>query len=100
MVGSLGDLRAGYVHLDVLAGRAEGRSLVAAGDHDGGVAALRLALEAFDRLPDVFEAARTREALAEAVPAERDALLRTALATYEALGAAPHAARVRELLTH
>ena len=98
MVGTLDDLRGGHVHLDVLARRAEGRSLIAAGDHDGGVAALRSALEAFDRLPDVFEAARTREALAEAVPAERDALLRAALATYEELGAAPHAARVRALL--
>jgi len=98
MVVALHDLRAGYMHLDVLARRAEARSLVAAGDREGGVAALRSALEAFDRLPDVFEAARTREALAEAVPAERDALLRAALATYEELGAAPHAARVRALL--
>ena len=62
------------------------------------MAALRSALEAFERLPDVFEAARTREALAEAIPPERESLLRAALSTYEQLGAAPHAARVRELL--
>jgi hypothetical protein len=99
MVDTLGDLRAGYVHLDVVARRAEGRSLLAAGDSDGGVAALRSALEAFDRLPDVFEAARTREAIAEAVPAERETLLRAALSAYEQLGAAPHATRVRQLLS-
>ena len=86
MVGTLDDLRAGYVHLDVLAQRAEGRSRLAAGDREGGLAALRSALEAFERLPDVFEAARTREALADALPAERDGLLRAALSAYEQLG--------------
>lgn len=84
--------------LEALGLRAEGRSLVAAGDRGGGVAALRAALAAFERLPDVFEAARTRESLAEVVDAEGPALLHAALSRYEQLGAAPHAARVTERL--
>jgi hypothetical protein len=98
LAGTLDDLRAGYPHLDALTRRAEGRSRLAAGDRDGGLAALRSALEAFERLPDVFEAARTREALADAVDAERPALLQAALSAYEHLAAPPHAARVRERL--
>ena len=98
LAGTLGDLRAGYPHLDAVARRADGRSRVAAGDRDGGAALLRSALEAFERLPDVFEAARTREALADAVEADRPALLAAALSAYEQLGAEPHAARVRERL--
>lgn len=98
LAGTLGDLRAGYPHLDALARRADGRSRIAAGDRDGGVAALRSALEALESLPDVFEAARTREALADAVQVERPALLQAALSAYEQLRAEPHAARVRERL--
>jgi len=98
LAGELRDLRAGSPVLEALGQRAEGRSRVAAGDQDGGVAALRSALAAFDQLPDVFEAARTREALAEVLDAERPALLRAALSTYEHLRAAPHAARVSERL--
>ena len=75
--------------------RARGRSLVAAGRTDEGVAALRRSIEVFDGIPVVFEAARTREALAESVPGERAELLGAALATYERLGAAPDAERVR-----
>jgi hypothetical protein len=78
-------------HLD----RAAGRSLVAEGRVDDGVALLRRAIESFDRIPVVFEAARTREALAHAVPEERQSLLEQALATYDRLGAVPHAERVR-----
>jgi hypothetical protein len=81
-------------HLD----RAVGHSQIAAGNLQDGVAALRRAIETFDRIPVVFEAARTREALADAVPDERPALLESALATYERLGATPHVARVREKL--
>jgi hypothetical protein len=98
LAATLGDLRAGYPHLDAVARRAEGRSQFAAGDRAGGVAALRSALEAFERLPDVFEAARTQEALADVVEAERPALLAAALSAYEHLHAMPHAARVRERL--
>jgi len=98
LAGSLTDLRAGYPELSALATRAEGLSRIAAGEGSGGVEALRSSLAAFERLPGVFEAARTREALADAVPGEREALLRAALAAYEGLGAAPHAARVRQLL--
>jgi hypothetical protein len=98
LAGTLDDMRAGYPHLDAVARRAEGRSQFAAGDREGGVAALRSALEALERLPDVFEAARTREALAEVVEAERPALLAAALSAYEQLGALPYAARVRERL--
>jgi class 3 adenylate cyclase len=98
LAATLTDLRAGIPHLDALATRAEGRSRLAAGDREAGVAALRAALDALERMPDVFEAARTREALADAVEAERPALLAAALAAYERLGAAPHAARVRERL--
>ena len=98
LAAELTDLRAGYPHLDALAQRGEGRSRLAGGDLDEGVAALRSALEAFDRLPDVFEAARTREALAAAVGDERPTLLKKALSAYEQLGATPHSARVTALL--
>jgi tetratricopeptide (TPR) repeat protein len=90
-----GDLRAASPYVDAHVDRAAGRSLVAAGQVDEGVVVLRRALATFDRIPVVFEAARTREALAEAVPDEREALLGDALATYERLGATPHAERVR-----
>jgi hypothetical protein len=73
---------------------------MAAGDREAGTASLRSALDAFERIPDVFEAARTREALADAVESERPALLAAALSAYEQLGAAPHVARVRERMGH
>jgi len=98
LAGDLRDLRAGSPVLEALGLRAEGRSLVAAGDRAGGVAAIRAALAAFERLPDVFEAARTRESLADVMEAEGPALLHAALSRYEQLGAAPHAARVTERL--
>jgi tetratricopeptide (TPR) repeat protein len=98
LIADLGDLRAGSPALEALARRGEGRSRIAAGEVDEGVATLRSALTALERLPDVFETARTREALAEVLEAERPPLLQAALSTYEHLGAAPHAARVRERL--
>jgi tetratricopeptide (TPR) repeat protein len=79
------------------ADRAEARAAAAAGDLSRARDLLGRALEGFERLA-VFEAARTRETLAAL---DRDAateLLRVALTTYEALGAAPHAARVRAAL--
>ncbi len=89
------DLRLASPYVDAHIDRAHGRSLVAAGSMDDGVAALRRSVETFDRIPVVFEAARTREALADALPDERAELLAAALATYERLGAAPHVERVR-----
>ncbi|HEY8177562.1 MAG TPA: adenylate/guanylate cyclase domain-containing protein [Candidatus Limnocylindria bacterium] len=98
LADGLGDLRSASPYLDAHADRALGRSLVAAGRVGDGVEALRRSIETFDRVPVVFEAARTREALADAVPEERDQLLTDALATYERLGAAPHVERVRRKL--
>ncbi len=80
------------------ADRAEGLLLAAAGDDDGGRALVSLAVEAFDKLSP-FEAARTREMLADLDPAHRNALLAEALATFERLGATPHAERVRSMQT-
>jgi tetratricopeptide (TPR) repeat protein len=93
VIPRLGELRRGYPLLDALAERAHGRTLLAAGEAQQGIAALRRALAEFDRLPMPFEAARTREALAEAVPAERSALLEEAVAVYRKLRAAPHLER-------
>jgi hypothetical protein len=74
--------------------RAEGLASAAAGDVARAVELLRGAINGFDRVSP-FEAARTREALAAIDPEHRDELLSAALATYERLGAKPHAARVR-----
>ena len=95
LAGDLDDLRSMGPYLDAHVDRARGRSLVAAGTTDEGIAALRRSIGTFDGIPVVFEAARTREALADALPAERAELLAAALATYERLGAAPHVERVR-----
>ena len=82
------------------ADRAEARRLLAAGELAEGERLLRRALGAYERLGVVFEAARTREHLAQAVSdtSERAAQLLAALETYERLGAAPHIARVRAAL--
>src|SRR5438874_13414216 len=57
---------------------------------------LERALSEYERLGNPFEAARTREYLAEALPAgERAQVLEAALRQYEELGAAPYAERVR-----
>jgi tetratricopeptide (TPR) repeat protein len=76
--------------------RAQARALAAAGDHAAAVGLFESAITAFAALSCPFEVARTKELLAE-VPgqATRRALLDDALATYESLGATPHAARVR-----
>ena len=95
LAGELDDLRSASPYVDGHVDRARGRSLVAAGKREEGVAAMRRAVKTFDRIPVVFEAARTREALADALPGERADLLATALATYERLGAVPHVERVR-----
>ena len=95
LVDGLDDLRSESPYVDAHMDRARGRILVAAGQVEAGAASLRRSIETFDRVPVVFEAARTREALADALPDERAELLAAALATYERLGAAPHVERVR-----
>jgi class 3 adenylate cyclase/tetratricopeptide (TPR) repeat protein len=67
-------------------------------DPAGGVDLLRTALQAFDRVSVPFEAARTQEILAQAVPEESTGLLREALDAYERLQARSHAERVRAAL--
>ena len=69
------------------------------GDKAGARLPLERALAEYERLGNPFEAARTREYLAEALPAsERGPVLDAALRDYELLGAAPHAQRVRAQL--
>ena len=68
--------------------------MLAQGDRDAGLGLLRRALEKFERIPVVFEAAMTRETLAAALPDERERFLRAALATYEGLRAEPSVLRV------
>lgn len=80
------------------ADRAEGLMLAAAGDDDGGQALLERAVDAFDKLSP-FEAARTREMLADLDASRRSDLFAEALATFERLGATPHADRVRSMQT-
>ncbi|HEX9634740.1 MAG TPA: adenylate/guanylate cyclase domain-containing protein [Candidatus Limnocylindria bacterium] len=99
VIPRLEKLRQGYPMLDALAERAHGRTLFASGDADEGVAALRRAIAAFDRIPVPFEAARTREALAEAVPAEANALLEEAIGVYRKLRATPHLERAESRLS-
>jgi class 3 adenylate cyclase len=85
--------------LEPITERAEAQARAAAGDRAGAVEGLRRAAAGFERLKHPFELARTRELLAEHVdPDEADTLRRAALGTYEALGAAPHVARVQSLL--
>jgi DNA-binding SARP family transcriptional activator len=79
--------------------RAEGMAAAAAGRRGDAEQALRRAARAFDDLGVRFEAARTREELAGlCLPSDAQALLSDALETYEELGAAPSAERVRSLL--
>jgi hypothetical protein len=79
------------------ADRAEGLAAAAAGDRGGAAKLLTLAVRGFDPLSP-FEAARAREHLAGLDEENRTSLLREALATYERLGAKPHAARARAAL--
>ena len=78
--------------------RAEGALEVATGDRQRGVALLRSAVEGFERTEMPFEAAKARELLAQAQVTDSRELLEQALETYEALGARPHADRVRAAL--
>jgi hypothetical protein len=99
VIPRLAKLRHGYPLLDALADRAHGRALLAAGDAREGVAALRRAIAAFDRLPVPFEGARTREALADGVPDEARALLEEAIAAFRRLRATPHLERAEHRLS-
>jgi hypothetical protein len=91
---------AGSVRFGPTADRADGLRTLAAGDRLEAARLLRRALEAYERIGMPFEAARTREHLAQVSDgAERATLLRGALETYERLGATPHAERVRVALT-
>jgi len=66
------------------------------GDTAGARLSLERALAEYERLANPFEAARTREYLADALPAtERASVLDAALRAYEHLGATPHAERIR-----
>jgi class 3 adenylate cyclase/tetratricopeptide (TPR) repeat protein len=80
-------------HARAMFDRAEG--LVRVARDGGGVDLLRAAVDAFDRLSMPFEAARTQELLAGAVPAEAATQLSAAVRTYERLGAKPSVERVR-----
>jgi len=69
------------------------------GDTDGARPPLERALAEYERLGNPFEAARTREYLAEALPVQkRGPVLDAALRDYQRLGAAPHVERVRARL--
>lgn len=59
---------------------------------------LERAHASFEQLGMPFETAWTKEELARMVPVRARNLLAQALATYERLGAAPHASRVRAAL--
>jgi tetratricopeptide (TPR) repeat protein len=99
LIPRLAQLRSGYPLLDALAERAHGRALLAAGNAQEGIAALRRAISAFDRLPVPFEAARSREALAGAVSAEARSQLEEAIAAYQKLRATPHLERAQRRLS-
>jgi len=79
--------------------RAEGLVRAGAGDLEAAAVSLRRSLDAFERLGERYESARTREVLAGVWPGEeaRD-LLAEALQHYDELGARPDADRVRNLL--
>jgi len=69
------------------------------GDANGARPTIERALAEYERLGNPFEAARTREYLAEALPADaRAPVLDVALLAYEQLGAPPYAERVRTRL--
>jgi class 3 adenylate cyclase/tetratricopeptide (TPR) repeat protein len=99
LIPRLAELRRGYPLLDALAERAHGRTLLAQGDAPGGIAALRRAVASFELLRMPFETARTREALAEAVPEEARSLLEAAVGAYGALRAVPHLERAEHRLS-
>ena len=77
--------------------RAAGLLRLWEGDTTGARPLLERALAEYERLGNPFEAARTREYLAEALPIDdRAPVLDAALRQYEQLGATPHIERVRD----
>ena len=96
---SIGGLADGIASMGAAVDRAEGLIRAGAGDIHGATRSLHRALDRFEDLSVVFEAARTREALAAVVPEDQGAaLLQQALEAYERLGARPHAVRIRARL--
>ncbi len=90
--------RAGLLALAApTADRAEARALAAAGSTDEALRLFERASVTFDRLAP-FEAARTREMQAALGGRAQGELVLQALATYELLGAEPHASRARATL--
>ena len=76
--------------------RATGLMRLWEGDAVGARPPLERALAEYERLGNPFEAARTREHLADALPGyERRTTLETALGQYERLGATPSVVRLR-----
>jgi len=94
---NLSDVRAVGPQLEAAYDRAAGRAKALRGDPEGS-ALLRSVLERFDAQPAIFEEARTRELLADAVPDEARGLLESALAVYRQLRATPHVERVEARL--
>ena len=92
VIGDLADVRAVGPNMAAIYDRADGRARALRGDPEG-VALLRSVVERFDAQSAIFEAARTRELLADAVPGEARTLLETALAVYRQLRATPHLTR-------
>ena len=86
---NLADLRAVGPHPAAMHDRADVRARALRGDPEG-VALLRSVVNQFDAQSAVFDAARTRELLADAAPEEARSLLESALAVYRQLGATPH----------
>ena len=79
--------------------RAEGLVKAAEGEIEVARESLRRSLEAFERLGEQYEAARTREILAAVSPPDQaHDLLGQALRDFEDLGARPDADRVRTLV--
>ena len=94
---NLADVRAAGPHMAAAYDRADGRARALAGD-PAGAELLRSAVERFDAQSAIFDAARTRELLADAAPDEARELLEAALAVYRQLRAAPQIARVEARL--
>jgi class 3 adenylate cyclase/tetratricopeptide (TPR) repeat protein len=87
------------VLLAPVADRAEASLALEEGDRARARRLLEGAVRRFDELSVPFEAARTRELLAQAVDeSERQPILRTALQTYKRLGARPFVERVEAAL--
>jgi len=97
VIGDLADVRAVGPNMAAIYDRADGRARALRGDREG-VALLRSVVERFDAQSAIFEAARTRELLADAVPGEARTLLETALAVYRQLRATPHLTRAEARL--